>query len=231
MDAHLTPSLPQHHHHNNNSILQTKEDLGLLDHPETLVQEESPLDAFIGSAEDKALALEAIRESITLLKNERNRLPLDPNRKWNILVVGPTGNSLSYQCGGWSIHWHGPLGDHEIPYGTTLVQGLKQLAAHGSTVDYLEGVDANGKWTTDRHRLADRARQADVIVLSVGEHAYAEAAANIPDVDLPRGQHDLATLLAAVSDAPIVTVLFEGRPRLLGALCLFSSPIHSTNDQ
>ena len=220
MDARLTPYMRHDTAHNNNSILQTKEDIGLLDHPETLVQNESPLDALIGSAEDKALALETIRESVTLLKNEKGFLPLDANRTLNILVVGPTGDSLSYQCGGWTIHWHGPLGDHEIPYGTTLVEGLQQLAAAGSTVDFLEGVDAQGKWVTDRDRLADRARQADVIVLSVGEHAYAEAAANIPDVDLPRGQHDLATLLASASDAPIVTVLFEGRPRLLGAFCL-----------
>lgn len=181
------------------------------------MQDDSPLDAQVGSDEDKALALAAIRESITLLKNDRNRLPLDPNRKLNILVAGPTGNSLAYQCGGWSIHWHGPLGDHEIPYGTTLVDGIKQLAAPGSTVDYLQGVDTEGTWVTDRETLADRARQADVIVLAVGEKAYAEAAANIPDVALPRGQHDLATLLASVTDAPIVTVLFEGRPRLLGA--------------
>jgi beta-glucosidase len=185
------------------------------------VQDDSPLDALVGSAEDKALALEAIRESVTLLKNEKNRLPLDPKRRLNILVVGPTANSLTYQCGGWTIHWHGPLGDDEIPYGTTLFEGVKQLAAPGSTVDYLEGVDTEGKWVTDRQQLADRARQADVIVLGVGEEAYAEAAANIKDVALPRGQHDLATLLASASDAPIVTVLFEGRPRLLGALCCF----------
>lgn len=183
------------------------------------MQDDSPLDAEVGSAADKALALAAIRESITLLKNDRSRLPLDPNRKLNILVVGPTGDSLAYQCGGWSIHWHGPLGDHEIPYGTTLVDGIKQLAAPGSTVDYLQGVDVDGKWVTDKDSLSDRARQADVVVLAVGEKAYAEAAANIPDVVLPQGQHDLATLLASVTDAPIVTVIFEGRPRLLGGCC------------
>lgn len=110
----------------------------------------------------------------------------------------------------------GPVGDQEFAYGTTLLQGIKKLAAPGSMVEYLPGVDVKGKWVTDRDRLADRARRADVIVLGVGEEAYAEASANIPDLVLPRGQHDLATLLAAESDAPIVTVLFEGRPRLLG---------------
>lgn len=221
MQHRLTPTYPRMppphtHTHINDSILQTKEDLGLLDHAFDLVQDDSPLDALLGSAEDKALAMEAIRESITLLKNEGNRLPLDANRPLNILVVGPTANSLSYQSGGWTMHWTGPLGDHEFNYGTTLVDGIKKLAAAGSTVDYLPGVDTEGKWVTDRDQLADRARQADVIVLGVGEKAYAEASANIPDVVLPRGQHDLATLLAAESDAPLVTVLFQGRPRLLG---------------
>ena len=199
-------------------ILQLKEDLGLLDRPFALLGDESPLDAQLGSAADKALALHAIRESVTLLKNDKDLLPLDPKRKYNILVVGPTADSLAYQCGGWTIHWHGPLGDEEIPYGTTLFEGVSKLAANGSTVDYMAGTDTEGKFLTAKDELADRAAQADIIIVGVGEEAYAEASANIPDLVLAKGQEDLVTHLAASSSAPIVTVLFAGRPRLLGAI-------------
>lgn len=71
------------------------------------MQDDNHFDALIGSAADQALALEAVRESITLLKNEGGRLPLDATRPLNILVVGPTADSLSFQSGGWTWHWHG----------------------------------------------------------------------------------------------------------------------------
>jgi beta-glucosidase len=206
-------------------IVQLKEDLGLLDHPYELVGTESPLDAKVGSMEDKRVALEAIRESITLLKNEHNLLPLDPKRKYNILVVGPTADSLTCQSGGWTMHWHGPLSDDEFSYGTTLFAAVKDMAAAGSTVDYLPGVDLNGTFVTDKEQLADRARHADLIIAGVGEGAYAEASGNILDLILPLGQEELVLWLAQASTAPIVTVLFEGRPRLLGSIPALSTAV------
>ena len=81
-------------------ILQLKEDLHLLDDPFALLGDESELDQAIGSDADRAIALEAIRESVTLLKNDGNVLPLDPFKSYNILVAGPTADSLTYQSGG-----------------------------------------------------------------------------------------------------------------------------------
>ncbi|TFJ88175.1 hypothetical protein NSK_000527 [Nannochloropsis salina CCMP1776] len=204
-------------------ILQTKEDLGLLDHPYGLVQDESPLDAHLGSAADKEVALDVIRESVTLLKNEHDVLPLDPKRQYNILVTGPTAHSLAFQCGGWTIHWHGPLGDEEINYGSTLFDGLRNVT--DSVVDFLPGVDIDGRFITDKDVLADRAAQADLIIVGIGEAAYAEAAANIQDLVLSRGQEELVMLLARSSTAPIVTVIFEGRPRLLGSIPALSTAV------
>ena len=206
-------------------IVQLKEDLGLLDHPYELVGNDSPLDAKVGSMEDKRVALEAILESITLLKNEHNVLPLDPKRVYNILVVGPTADSLTCQSGGWTMHWHGPLSDDEFSYGTTLLAALKSMAAAGSTVDYLPGVDLDGKFVTDKKKLADRARDADLIIAGLGEGAYAEASANILDLVLPVGQEEMVVWLAQASTAPIITVLFEGRPRLLGRIPTLSAAV------
>lgn len=206
-------------------IVQVKEDLGLLDHPYDLVGDDSPLDAELGSMEDKRVALEAILESITLLKNDHNVLPLDSKRKYNILVVGPTANSLTCQSGGWTMHWHGPLSEDEFSYGTTLFAAVRDMVAEGSTVDYLPGVDLGGQFVTDKDLLADRARHADLIIAGVGEGAYAEASANIPDLVLPLGQEQLVLHLAQASTAPIVSVLFEGRPRLLGSIPSLSAAV------
>ena len=206
-------------------IVQLKEELGLLDHPYELVGQASPLDVKVGSMEDKRVALQAIRESITLLKNEHNVLPLDPNRKYNILVVGPTANSLTCQSGGWTMHWHGPLSEDEFSYGTTLFAAVEDMVAAGSTVDYLPGVALDGKVVTDKELLADRARRADIIIAGLGEGAYAEASANIPDLVLPFGQEEMVLRLAQASTAPIVTVLFEGRPRLLGSIPALSTAV------
>lgn len=123
-----------------------------------------------------------------------------------------------------------------ISHSQTLFAAISQMASKDSVVDYLPGTDTEGRFVTDKDLLADRARQADIIIAGMGERAYAEAAANIPDLVLATGQHDLVTLLAASTTAPIVTVLFEGRPRLLGmnAVVIFSNiffslPWHNTD--
>ena len=198
-------------------LLVLKEELGLLDHPYELLGEESPLDATVGSDEDKASALDAIRESVTLLKNDNGLLPLDKNKAMNILVAGPTGDSLSYQSGGWTIHWPGPMSDSEFEYGTTMFQGIKDLAGQGSVVDFMAGVDIEGKWTQDKNQVIDRAGQADVVVVCVGEVNYAESFGNILDLELPKGQEELVVAVASTG-VPVVVILLEGRPRLLGEL-------------
>lgn len=113
------------------------------------------------------------------------------------------------------MQWPGAAGDEEFSYGTTMYQGIKNLAPKGSTVDFMEGVDIDGKWEVDKDQLIDRAHKADVIVACVGEPAYAEGFGNIQDLVLPLGQEELVVALASTG-VPVVVILLEGRPRLLG---------------
>jgi beta-glucosidase len=92
----------------------------------------------------------------------------------------------------------------------------------------LQGTDTEGQWLTDKQQLIDRASRADVVLVGVGEKNYAEAQGNIPDLALPWGQVELVTALASAGK-PVVTFLFEGRPRLLGVcvcVCVFEN-MHS----
>jgi beta-glucosidase len=102
-------------------------------------------------------------------------------------------------------------------YGSTVLEGLKATAGKGSTVDFMAGTDISGAWVQDKQQLVDRASQADVVVVCVGEPAYAEGSGNIEDLLLPQGQQDLVTTLASAG-VPVVVVLLEGRPRLLGSI-------------
>ena len=94
-------------------VLQLKEDLGLLDNP--LPDPNSPWLPTIGSREDRDVALELARESIVLLKNQGNLLPLSATSLQRIFLVGPISDSLEYLCGGWSIGWQGPRGPQRRP--------------------------------------------------------------------------------------------------------------------
>lgn len=70
------------------------------------------------------------RESVVLLRNENHLLPLtDASGLSNILVTGPTADSLSYQSGGWTFHWQGPLNDVEFPFGSTVLEAIRTQAA------------------------------------------------------------------------------------------------------
>lgn len=89
-----------------------------------------------------------------------------------------------------------------------------------------QGTDTEGQWVTDKQQLIDRASRADVVLVGVGEKNYAEAQGNIPDLALPWGQVELVTALASIGK-PVITFLFEGRPRLLGVCgCVFED-MHS----
>ncbi|KAI8145512.1 glycoside hydrolase superfamily [Fennellomyces sp. T-0311] len=203
-------------------LLQLKKDLGLLE-PEGWKADPALLQQ-IGLPQDIELAREAARESITLLKNENNVLPLLSNHK-KVLVVGPTGNNLSHLAGGWTIYWQGAtvdgwkgeISDEQFySNGTTIFNGLRAVAPEGTTVDYVSGFDINGK-DIDMEHLLTVAPQYDVIVVCIGEHVYAEAPGDIHDIRLPQGQIESIKALKSAGK-PIVSVLVEGRPRVLDSI-------------
>ncbi|KAJ2029829.1 hypothetical protein GGI09_002483 [Coemansia sp. S100] len=191
-------------------ILQLKKDLGLFKHPYT----DQALASTVGSAQDIEAARDAVRESVTLLKNN-NVLPLNKYEK--VLFVGPTLNSTRYMGGGWNVHWQGPSdaeGDSIYQgFGDTVIKGVQQVT--GSVPLYMPGVDIDGTTLIDIDTVIATAKLADKIVVGLGEKTYAENVGNIDSLVLPWQQLNLVYTLARKAKKPIVVVLVEGRPRRL----------------
>ncbi|KAJ2484780.1 hypothetical protein IWW37_006106, partial [Coemansia sp. RSA 2050] len=192
-------------------ILQLKKDLGLFKSPFA----DSRLQATVGSAQDIEAARNAVRESITLLKNANDALPLRQSDR--VLFVGPTLNSTRYMAGGWNIHWQGPTdaeGDAIYQgFGDTVLQGVQRIT--GVEPDYIEGVDINGQPLIDISTIVRAAKDANKIVIGLGEKNYAEVGGNIGNLALPDGQLNLVCALAQATAKPVIVVLIEGRPRIL----------------
>jgi beta-glucosidase len=106
-------------------ILEVKDSLGLLSTP--VPPEDHPLLATVGQKEDWDAALDACRESLTLLKNENGALPLKEADAPKLFVTGPTCDSLARQTGGWSVHWQGARSDSEFAVGKTVLKGLMDI--------------------------------------------------------------------------------------------------------
>lgn len=151
----------------------------------------------VGSPERRALAREAVRRSLVLLKNERSVLPIGKQAK-RVHVAGRFADDLGAQCGGWSIQWQGAHG--AITDGTTIRAALEQALPKGSVTHSADGSGAAG---------------ADVAVAVIGERPYAEGAGD--DADLALDPTDVATVKALkAAGVPVVVVLLSGRPLILG---------------
>ncbi|KAJ1675072.1 hypothetical protein EV182_001993 [Spiromyces aspiralis] len=195
-------------------LLQLKKDLGLFDDPFT----DRSLIETVGSKQDREAAIEAGRQSLTLLKNDNGALPLRLTD--NVLVVGPTADSIRFLSGGWSVHWQGPSeeeGDSVYgDQGATILDGIGQITGERHRPTFVNSTTIDGNVTqSDLEAVIAAARKADKVVVCLGEHTYAEAPGNIDHLDLPQGQIDLVNTIAKATDAKIAVVLVEGRPRSL----------------
>ncbi len=168
------------------------------------------------SADHKKIAQEAADESITLLKNTDNILPLSKNAK--ILVTGPNANSMRTLNGGWTDSWQGDKTDQIETNGITILKALQDKVGAANVI-YEPGVtyNMNGQYfeenTPDIDKAVAAAKDADVIVACVGENSYAETPGNLNDLQLSRNQQDLVAALAKTGK-PVILVLNEGRPRV-----------------
>ncbi len=185
-------------------VLTLKFDLGLFDHPTV---DASKADAAVQAGRD--VTLQAARESITLLRNEKNVLPLPPTSK--LVVTGPNADSMPFQVGGWSVSWQGPFtSGHvccegpkgQIPPGTTVLKGL-------------QGEDTNVTYAPDQATAVSDAASADAVVVAVGEKAYAEGLGDNPAPQLTPDQKSLVSALEATGK-PVIVVVIAGRPLGLG---------------
>ena len=155
-------------------------------------------------------------ESEVLLKNEGNLLPLKGTER--ILVTGPNANSLRALNGGWSYRWQGSA-DEFVPQYNTILEAMQKRFSRVSYVPGVEYVEIPMAWQYDKatgiQQAANAARSADVIVCCVGENSYCETPGNMDDLNLSSNQKELVKALAATGK-PIVLVLNEGRPRIIG---------------
>jgi beta-glucosidase len=190
-------------------ILLLKYSLGLFDNP---YPEPASLTNF-GKPEYQQAALQAAQEAMTLLKNQNNILPLSKDKK--VLVAGPSGSSIAPLNGAWSYTWQGNQEQWYPADSKTIGQSIAEKTGGKASVLSVKGFDNPENFDTARLRSA--ARDADVIVLCLGENAYAESPGNIRDLALPENQIALAKT-AAASGKPVILVLTEGRPRLITSI-------------
>lgn len=194
-------------------VLRLKYRLGLFDKPYYDLKD-FPL---FGSAEHAASALQAAEESLVLLKNTDNILPLAKGKK--LLITGPNANSMRTLNGGWSYSWQGDRADECAgAYNTILESFTNKFGA--DNIIYEAGVTykKGGNWTEENtpeiEKAVAAAANADYIVACIGENSYCETPGNLTNLFLSQNQLDLVKALAKTGK-PIILVLNEGRPRLV----------------
>ena len=194
-------------------VLRLKARLGLFENP---VWNVDHYDKFACKG-FQANAYEAAVESMVLLKNEDNVLPIQAGKK--ILVTGPNANSMRTLNGGWSYTWQGDA-DNFASHHNTILEALKNVYGE-KNVSYVAGVNYDMTpmmWdkeiNIDIDAAVRAARNADIIVACIGENSYCETPGNINDLNLSSNQKELVKRLAKTGK-PIVMVLNEGRPRII----------------
>ena len=194
-------------------VLRLKARLGLFENP---VWDVDHYDKFACKG-FQANAYEAAVESMVLLKNEDNVLPIQAGKK--TLVTGPNANSMRTLNGGWSYTWQGDA-DNFASHHNTILEALKNVYGE-KNVSYVAGVNydmAPMMWdkeiNIDIDAAVRAARNADIIVACIGENSYCETPGNINDLNLSSNQKELVKRLAKTGK-PIVMVLNEGRPRII----------------
>lgn len=194
-------------------VLRMKYRLGLFEHP-TQKLKNYPL---FGGEQFAQLALEGATESMVLLKNNNNILPLQKGKK--ILLTGPNANQMRCLDGGWSYTWQGHRTDEFAGKYNTIYEALcneygKENIVLNQGVTYNE---AGKYWEENEPQIAaavEAAKHVDVVVACIGENSYTETPGNLTDLWLSENQRNLVKALATTGK-PIILVLNEGRPRLI----------------
>lgn len=194
-------------------VLRLKYRLGLFDNPTPQAKDYPDF----GSAKHAEAARKAAVESMILLKNDANILPLAEGKK--LLVTGPNANSMRTLNGGWTITWQGKLTPEELAEKNTILEAIQNRFGKDN-VTYVPGVtyNDNGSYgdenAPDFAPVAEAAKNADVVIVCIGENSYTETPGNLSDLNLSANQKELVRV-AAASGKPVVMVLNEGRGRII----------------
>ena len=188
-------------------ILTFKMDLGLFDNPYPEMEAVSNF----GDPQYRVLALEAARESMTLLKNKNNTLPLPQDKHY--LVLGPGANCVSALNGSWSYSWQGDKEELYPDDYKTVMDVLKSRISNKQIISNVtNGYDDENNFTLTFSEA--ELKKVDYVLLFLGENAYAESPGNIDDLTLDDNQIQLAKRAADLGK-PVVLILTEGRPRII----------------
>jgi beta-glucosidase len=178
-------------------ILRVKFAMGLMDKNRSPLADRKLHQSF-GSAEHRALAREAVRKSLVLLKNDSKALPIS-KKIARIHISGKSADDIGNQCGGWTIRWQGQSGN-VTPGGTTILQAIKTAVSSETQVTY--SPDGSG------------AEGASVAIVVVGERPYAEGIGDRANLAL--GEEDTRAIAnAKKAGIPVVVVLISGRPMII----------------
>jgi len=183
-------------------ILRVKFALGLFENP----MPDEKYQATVRSNEHLELARQAVRESLVLLKNENNVLPLSRDIPV-IYVAGEGGNDIGLQSGGWTLQWQGKVGnDNE---GMTILSGIRALAGTATRIEFNRDGDFSEFKNAEGEPLI-----ADVGVVVLAEEPYAEGVGDLADISLT---DDEVALLEGTrkSSKSVLVILLSGRPRVI----------------
>jgi len=186
-------------------ILRVKMRAGLFDKPSPAKRPLSGKTEIIGSSDHRAVAKQAVRESLVLLKNKQQLLPLSP--KTNVLVAGIGADNIGMQSGGWSVTWQGTGNTNsDFPGGSSIYSGIKDTVeqAGGSAM-----LSVEGKYKA----------RPDVAIVVFGEQPYAEGNGDVDNLEYQRGNKSDLALLRKFKDAgiPVVSLFISGRPMWVNA--------------
>ncbi len=183
-------------------ILRVKFALGLFENPMPDVKYQ----ATIRSRDHLELARQAVRESLVLLKNEKNILPLSKDTPI-IFVAGEGANNIGLQSGGWTLEWQGKIGNYNE--GTAIFGGLRSAVNAGSQIEY----NRDGDFSEFKD-AAGNPLIADIGIVVLSEKPYAEGVGDAADITLTSRELELLTEVKKQSKA-VVVILLSGRPRVI----------------
>lgn len=181
-------------------ILRVKVRAGLFEKPSPAKRPLAGKTELIGSAAHRAVARQAVQESLVLLKNNDNLLPLSP--KQNILLAGDGADNIGKQSGGWTITWQGTGNNNkDFPGGQSIYDGFVAAAKKaGGKVE----LAVDGKYQT----------KPDVAIVVFGEDPYAEGNGDLDNLEFERGNKTNLKLLKKLKadGIKVVSVFLSGRP-------------------
>lgn len=173
-------------------ILRIKYEMGLFENP---FRSEKFIES-VGSDEHRSVARECVQQSMVLLKNDNNILPV--RREQKVLLAGSHANNLGYQCGGWSMDWQG--GSGKITSGTTILEAFQKTKKD----DFVVQFNDNNKDIADH----------DIAIVVIGEKPYAEGQGDSNNLSLRTEDISLIKELHA-KGKPVALILISGRPLIL----------------